>query len=116
MKVFKVKYCNSRSDSNNKEFMVYESEQYPDHYLMAAEGSHTGGGTLAKKYCTIIPEGEVVEINKFQLEVILDALRMAANLNGSWAKKTSYDRSVMQAYQFAENALKGEKDKHVSRL
>lgn len=57
-----------------------------------------------------------VVIYEFQLKEIIDALRLTANLNGCRTKKTAFDRTVMAAYQFAENALEGNKDKHVTRL
>jgi len=51
---FRVKYDNKEIPA--REFTVRESEDYPDHYLIA-DGfnpgvSHIGGGTLLKKYCT----------------------------------------------------------------
>ena len=57
-----------------------------------------------------------VIIYEYQLKEIIDALRLSANINGCWTKETAYCRTVMQAYQFAENALNGEKDKRVSRI
>lgn len=49
-------------------------------------------------------------IYQFQLEEIIEALRMTSNLHKSQLGKTCFDRTVRQAKQYAENALKGEKD------
>lgn len=56
---------------------------------------------------------EEITIYKFQLETIIEALRMTSNLNDSPHAHTCYDRTVNQAYEFAKNALSGEKDKTV---
>lgn len=60
---------------------------------------------------------EEITIYKFQLESILESLRIAANIFDSrdTAKegRTCFDRMVTQAEKFAENALNGEKDKQV---
>ena len=56
---------------------------------------------------------EEITIYKFQLETILNALRLTANYNHSREGKTCYDRQVRQAEKYAENALKNEKEKEV---
>ncbi len=57
---------------------------------------------------------EEITIYKFQLESIKEALRVTANIHNSRkTKETCHDRMVVQAEQYAENALKGEKDKEV---
>lgn len=56
---------------------------------------------------------EEIVIYKYQLEVILDALRLTANIHNSRNPKTSFDRQVKQAELYAKNALNGEKDKTV---
>jgi len=50
---------------------------------------------------------EEIKIYKYQLDVILDALRMTANLHDSRKGVTAYDRVVRQAESFAKNALEG---------
>ena len=59
---------------------------------------------------------EEITIYKFQLESIVEALRLTANYNNSREGKTCYDRMVRQAEQFALNALNGEKDKEVKYI
>lgn len=59
---------------------------------------------------------EEVTIYKFQLETIKEALRITANIHDSRRGETCFDRQVRQAEKFAENALKGEKDKEVSYI
>ena len=57
---------------------------------------------------------EEVKIYKFQLESIKEALRVTANIHGSRTTlETCHDRMVVQAEQYAINALNGEKDKRV---
>ena len=57
---------------------------------------------------------EEITIYKFQLEAIKEALRVTANIHNSRKTlETCYDRMVVQAEKYAENALKGEKDKVV---
>lgn len=56
---------------------------------------------------------EEIIIYKFQLENIEDALRITSNIHKSSEGKTCHDRQVRQAYQYAKNALAGEKDKEV---
>lgn len=63
---------------------------------------------------------EKVEIYKFQLESIADALRVTANIHESRNKqkvgRTCHDRMVTQAEQYAKNALVGEIDKEVKYI
>ena len=57
---------------------------------------------------------EEITIYKFQLEAIKKALRVTANIHNSRKTlETCHDRMVVQAEKYAENALKGEKDKVV---
>lgn len=56
---------------------------------------------------------EEITIYKFQLESIKEALRVVANSHDCRNQKTCMDRMVTQAELYAENALKGEKDKVV---
>lgn len=56
---------------------------------------------------------EEITIYKFQLEVIKEALRVAANSFDCRNQTTCVDRVVVQAEQYAINALNGEKDKEV---
>ena len=55
---------------------------------------------------------EEITIYEFQLKTIIEALRLTKNIyvNNKDGSETGYDRQVKQAYLFAENALKGEKD------
>jgi len=59
---------------------------------------------------------EEITIYKFQLEIILEALRITSNIHNSKSKETCHDRQVMQAYEFAKNALEGKKDIRVKYL
>jgi hypothetical protein len=59
---------------------------------------------------------EKVEIYKFQLESIADALRVTANTYQCRKKATCHDRMVTQAEQYAKNALAGEIDKEVKYM
>lgn len=59
---------------------------------------------------------EEITIYKFQLETITEALRLTSNLNNSIEGATCYDRQVRQAYEYAKNALKGEKNIVVSYM
>ena len=54
-----------------------------------------------------------IAIYKFQLQKIAEALRVTSNIHNSSAGKTCHDRMVRQALQYANNALKGEKDTEV---
>ena len=53
---------------------------------------------------------EEITIYKFQLEKILEALRITSNIHNSIEGKTSFDRQVRQAKEYAINALNNEKD------
>ena len=53
---------------------------------------------------------EEITIYKFQLETILEALRITSNIHNSINGKTSFDRQVRQAREYATNALNNEKD------
>ena len=59
---------------------------------------------------------EEITIYKFQLETIIEALRLTSRIHNSKEGKTCYDRQVRQAYEFAKNALNGEKDKRVKYM
>lgn len=60
---------------------------------------------------------KTVEIPRWQLEAIEDALRLTANVHQSRniTKKgrTCFDRKVRQAELYAQNALKGQSEKRV---
>lgn len=53
---------------------------------------------------------EEITIYKFQLEGILEALRVTSNIHNSRNGETAHDRMVRDAYLYAENALNGKKD------
>lgn len=59
---------------------------------------------------------EEITIYKFQLETILEALRITKNIHNSQRGETCHDRQVRQAYEFAKNALEGKKDTRVNYL
>jgi len=59
---------------------------------------------------------EEITIYKFQLESILEALRITSNIHDSSQLRTSHDRQVRQALQYAKNALNGEKDIQVNYM
>lgn len=59
---------------------------------------------------------EEITIYKFQLERIIEALRITSNIHNSSKGVTCHDRQVRQAYKFAKNAIEGKKDKEVSYL
>lgn len=54
---------------------------------------------------------EKVEIYRFQLEMIKDALRVTANTYNCRRKITCHDRLVTISEKYAENALEGNIDK-----
>lgn len=56
---------------------------------------------------------EEIVIYKFQLENILEALRITSNIHNSSNGETCHDRQVRDAYQYAKNALAGKKDVQV---
>lgn len=55
-----------------------------------------------------------VTIYQYQLQVIIDALRLTSNIHDSEKGDTSFDRQVRQALEFARNAIEGNKDTKVS--
>ncbi|MBK9936650.1 MAG: hypothetical protein IPP05_21685 [Cytophagaceae bacterium] len=56
---------------------------------------------------------EEITIYKFQLETIIEALRITSNIHESSKGVTCHDRQVRQALKFAKNALEGKKDDEV---
>jgi len=56
---------------------------------------------------------EEITIYKFQLETIIEALRLSSIALGCDKHETCLDRQVVQARRYADNALKGDKDKEV---
>lgn len=59
---------------------------------------------------------EEITIYKFQLETIVDALRITSRIHDSSKGITCHDRQVRQALQYAKNALSGEKDIEVNYM
>jgi Tfp pilus assembly pilus retraction ATPase PilT len=59
---------------------------------------------------------EEIVIYKFQLETIIEALRITSNIHASNKGITCHDRQVRQAYQYAKNAMAGQKDIEVPYL
>lgn len=59
---------------------------------------------------------EEITIYKFQLETIIDALRITSNIHNCSEGKTCHDRQVRQALQFAKNAMEGKKDEKVKYM
>lgn len=59
---------------------------------------------------------EKIEIYKFQLESIQEALRMTSNIHDSRLGETCFDRTVRKAYQYANNALEGKIDERVNYM
>jgi len=59
---------------------------------------------------------EEITIYKFQLESILEALRITSNIHDSSQLITSHDRQVREALQYAKNALNGKKDIKVNYM
>jgi len=53
---------------------------------------------------------EEITIYKFQLETIIEALRITSNIHNCSKGVTCHDRQVRQAYEYAKNSLNGEKD------
>ena len=51
-----------------------------------------------------------ITIYEFQLEQILDALRITSNIHESSKGLTCHDRQVRNAYLYAKNALECKKD------
>jgi hypothetical protein len=56
---------------------------------------------------------EEIKIYRFQLETIIETLRITSNIHGSEKGITCFDRQVRQALQYAKNALEGLKDVRV---
>lgn len=59
---------------------------------------------------------EVKTIYEYQLEVIVNALRLTNNLHKSSEGKTCFDRQVREAYEYAKNAMANEKEKQVNYM
>lgn len=59
---------------------------------------------------------EEITIYKFQLENIIEALRITSNIHHSTKLVTSHDRQVRSALQYAKNALTGDKDIEVNYM
>ena len=59
---------------------------------------------------------EEIVIYKFQLEAIVEALRLTSNIHNSSEGKTCHSRCVREALEYGKNALKGEKDKRVKYI
>lgn len=59
---------------------------------------------------------EKIEIYAFQLDVIIDALRITSNINYCSLGETCYDRQVRQALAYAKNAKEGKIDDRVPYL
>lgn len=59
---------------------------------------------------------EEITIYKFQLENIIEALRITSNIHNSGSLVTSHDRQVRSALQYAKNALDGNKDIKVNYM
>ena len=57
-----------------------------------------------------------IVIYEFQLKSIVEALRLTNNLHECLKGETSFDRQVRQAYEYAKNALKGDKNVEVSYI
>lgn len=57
-----------------------------------------------------------IVIYEFQLKTIIEALRITSNIHKSHKGETCHDRQVRQAYQYAQNALNGEKDIEVNYM
>jgi hypothetical protein len=59
---------------------------------------------------------EEITLYKFQLENIIEALRITSNIHQSSKLETSHDRQVRSALQYAKNALNGDKDVEVNYM
>lgn len=59
---------------------------------------------------------EEITIYKFQLENIIEALRITSNIHQSSKGRTCHDRQVRSALQYAKNALDGDKDREVNYM
>ncbi len=56
---------------------------------------------------------EEITIYKFQLETIIEALRITSNIHHSHLGVTCHDRQVRQSLKYAQNAVDGKKDETV---
>ena len=56
---------------------------------------------------------EEITMYKFQLENIIEALRITSRIHNCSKGKTCHDRQVRSALQYAKNALKKSKDVEV---
>lgn len=59
---------------------------------------------------------EEITIYKFQLETIIEALRVTSNIHESSKGVTCHDRQVRQAYEYAKNALAGKKEIEINYM
>jgi hypothetical protein len=59
---------------------------------------------------------EEITIYKFQLENIIEALRITSNIHNCSKLETSHDRQVRSSLQYAKNALNGDKDIEVNYM
>lgn len=59
---------------------------------------------------------EEITIYKFQLENIVEALRITSNIHKCSKLETSHDRQVRSALLYAKNALTGDKDIEVNYM
>jgi hypothetical protein len=59
---------------------------------------------------------EEVTLYKFQLENIIESLRITSNIHKCSKLETSHDRQVRSALQYARNALSGNKDIEVNYM
>lgn len=64
----------------------------------------------------MIKRMEKLEIYKYQLQRIEEALRQTINILDCDKGDTCYKRNVMQAMGWVKNALNGDIDKHVERM
>ncbi len=53
---------------------------------------------------------EEITIYKFQLDMIIEALRITSNIHKCSEGKTCHDRQVRSALQIAKNVREGKKD------
>jgi len=56
---------------------------------------------------------EEITIYKFQLESIIEALRITSNIHKCSEGVTCHDRQVRQALKYAKNALNGDRKQYV---
>ena len=53
---------------------------------------------------------EEITIYKFQLQTIIEALRITSRIHNSSKGETCHDRKVRQALEYSKNALNNQKD------